>query len=261
VSFSGGEPFLEPAFLHSWLSWFREHRPEQYTWVYTNGLLAHPGILAALGSLGLDEIRFDTAASNYTHPTVMENIAAAARCIPGITVEIPAIPAHASRLLDSLRLWSDLGVRFLNLHELIYEPGTLSADYPGSRQPVILPDGHRTFIDPHSQALILDVMEKVTAEGLPLSVNDCSLHSKFLQIRGRRRSLAPLSREPYEKLIGDETLTCCLAYASGDDYRFFHPDRISDMRFIYPAGRFVRLQRRAPLELNGKKQWIACENC
>jgi pyruvate formate-lyase activating enzyme-like uncharacterized protein len=91
VSFSGGEPFLEPHKLMEWVDWFKKHRPDQYTWVYTNGLLAETSLLKELGRLGLDEIRFDTAATGYTHPTVLRNMAAAAESIPNVTVEIPAI--------------------------------------------------------------------------------------------------------------------------------------------------------------------------
>ena len=259
VSFSGGEPFLEPRKLLAWVAWFREHKPGQYTWVYTNGLLVDEGILQELGELGLDEIRFNTAATNYDHPVVMNNLALAARFIPNITVEIPAIPEHAGKLLSCLQDWSARGVKYLNLHELMYEPGTLSSSMDGKRQMVILADGHRTEINPESRLLTWEVMKKVVSASLALAVNDCSLQSKLLQIRGRRRSLSFLTGEPHEKLAGDETLESFCVYRDENDYHFIHPDTWLDVRSRFPGYKVVRIVREAPLTLNGRRRWIACE--
>ncbi|MBN1991663.1 MAG: radical SAM protein, partial [Anaerolineae bacterium] len=137
VSFSGGEPFLNPQRLFDWLAWFKGRYPDKYYWLYTNGLLADQAFLQRLEELGLDELRFNLAATGYDHPPVMENVATAARFIPNITVEIPAIPGHAAKLLSCLVKWSEAGVKFLNLHELMYEPGTNAASMVGERQPVV----------------------------------------------------------------------------------------------------------------------------
>ena len=260
ISFSGGEPFLEPQKLLEWVSWFRQHHPEQYSWVYTNGLLAEAGILQELGKLGLEEIRFNMAASNYNNPKVLQNLAAAVECIPNVTVEIPSIPVHAGKLFASLPEWSARGVKYLNLHELIYEPGSLSGSMAGERQMVILPDGHQNCIDPASRDLTLAVMQKVAEEHLPLAVNDCSLQSKLLQMRGRRRSLSPLTREPYEKLVGDETLESFCLYRDERDYHFCHPDAFPETRIRFPNYKVVKIVREAPLALTGKNKWIACED-
>jgi pyruvate formate-lyase activating enzyme-like uncharacterized protein len=259
VSFSGGEPFLEPGSLLEWVTWFKEHHPEQYTWIYTNGLLADKTILQELGNLGLDEIRFNAAASNYDHPTVMKNLTAAVRSIPNVTVEIPAIPEHAAKLLSCLQEWSARGVRYLNLHELIYEPGTLSASMAGKRQLVRLPDGHQNEINPDSRLLTFEVMKKVAKDGLPLAVNDCSLQSKLLQIRGRRRNLSLLTKKPSEKLMGDEILESFCVYQDESDYQFIHPDFLPEIRSQQPAYKVVRIVREAPLVLNAKPRWIAFE--
>ncbi len=257
VSFSGGEPFLEPRKLLSWVAWFKDHYSEKYTWVYTNGVLAEEGVLQELGKLGLDEIRFNTAATSYNHPAVMKNLALAAEFIPNVTVEIPAIPEHAAKLFSSLQDWSSRGVKFLNLHELIYEPGTLSASMTGARQPAVLADGHRTAFNPDSRLLTFAVMKKVSAENLPLAVNDCSLQSKLLQIRGRRRALSALTREPYEKLVGDEALESLCIYRNEQEYQFCNPDTFQEVRARYPDYKLVKIVREAPLTLKGKNRWIA----
>lgn len=261
VSFSGGEPFLEPGRLLEWVSRFTGRSPRLYTWVYTNGLLAEEGILRDLAGLGLDEIRFNTAATDYDHLLVMQHIASAARFIPNVTVEIPAIPAHEVRLLSCLPGWSARGVRYLNLHELIYEPGSPSGSMAGKRQPVILADGHRTAIDPQSRSLTWKVMTRVASEKIPLAVNDCSLQSKLLQVRGRRRSLSPLTAGSCEKLVGSEVFESFCLVRNENDYHFVHPDELPVMRPRFPGCRVFRLVREAPLALHAEKRWLACEEC
>lgn len=258
VSFSGGEPFTDVPGLLGWITWFKGHYPDRYYWVYTNGLLADEETLRRLGEVGVDEIRFNAAATGYDHPTVMRNMAAAARFIPHVTVEIPAIPEHAPQLLSSLAAWCAAGVRFLNLHELMYEPGTNSAALPGPRQKVVTADGHPTEVHPESRALTLAVMKRVQAEGLPLAVNDCSLQSKLRQLRGRRRSLAPLVLAPYERLGADQACECTCAWR-GKEVHLFHPDSLGSMRQQYPDYDFARLARTAPLSLHDRGRWIIFE--
>jgi pyruvate formate-lyase activating enzyme-like uncharacterized protein len=259
ISFSGGEPFAEPQKLFEWVQWFTSRHPEKYYWVYTNGLLAGEPELRRLSELGVHEIRFNLAATGYDHPTVLRNLELAGRLIPNLTVEIPAIPKDAAKVLSCLARWSALGVRFLNLHELLYEPGTNSASLPGARQPIVTADGHRSAIDPGSRALTLAVMQRVQEEGLPLAVNDCSLQSKIRQLRGRRRCLAPLVKEPHERLVGDTFYESCYVYGNGGPPRAFHPDALDEMRRRYPDGQFVRLARTAPLSIGDPGRWISFE--
>ena len=259
ISFSGGEPLVDAQKLFEWVAWFTSRHPDKYYWVYTNGLLADEEKLRRLGELGVEEIRFNTAAIGYDHPTVMRNLATAARLIPNVTIEIPAIPEHASKLLSCLAEWCALGVRFLNLHELIYEPGTNSASMPGARRVIITADGHRTEINPESRDLTLAVMKRVQDENLPLAVNDCSMQSKIRQLRGRRRSLAPLVKAPHERLVEDRVYESYCAYRGEEEVYFFHPDSLREMRQRYSDYQFVRLVRTAPLSLNDRGRWIAFE--
>jgi pyruvate formate-lyase activating enzyme-like uncharacterized protein len=259
ISFSGGEPFLNVSALCEWLAWFKTHCPDKYYWVYTNGVLATEEHTARLGALGLEEIRFNLAATGYRHPDVLRHVAAAAHHIPRVTVEIPAIPAHAAQLLASLAEWSARGVRHLNLHELMYEPGSRSADMAGVRTAVVTPDGHRTAVDPGSRALTLAVMRAVRNQRLPLAVNDCSLQGKLRQLRGRRRSLAPLVRAPHERMVAEERYESCCAYRDDLDYHFFHPDAWEAARALYAGYRFARVERLAPLALDEPPRWTRFE--
>ncbi len=259
ISFSGGEPFLELERLCDWLAWFKAHEPGRYCWVYTNGLLAGEPQLRSLAGLGLDEIRFNLAATGYGHPVVLHNMETAARLLPRVTVEIPAIPAHIETVLASLAGWSERGVRHLNLHELMYEPGSNAERLVGPRQVVITPDSHRTAVDPRSRALVLAVMQRVQAEGLPLGVNDCSLAGKLRQVRGRRRSLAPLVQAPHERLLADEVLESYCAHRGAEEWVFLHPDDLAGARERLAGYGLARVARIAPLAVDDPGRWVVCE--
>jgi pyruvate formate-lyase activating enzyme-like uncharacterized protein len=258
VGFTGGEPFLQPEKLFEWLGTFKTALPQLYTWVYTNGLLVQEEHLQRVAELGLDELRFNAAASGYDHPALLRSLQLASQSIPHVTIEIPAIPEQAEKLLGCLETWSGLGVRYLNLHELIYEPGTNAAGMPGARQVLVTEDGHRTQYNPDSRRLTLRVIEKVWSLKLPLYVNDCSMQCKLRQVRGRRKSLAPLTRQPYERLVNEEFFESYCAY-NGEECVFFHTDALDGMHKRVPDWYFVRLMRRAPLTLEGSDEWLVFE--
>ena len=258
VGLSGGEPFLRMEELINWLKRLRQLYPQAYYWVYTNGLLVDEATLSRLGELGLDEIRFNLAATGYNNPTVMQNVAAAVRRLPRVTVEIPSIPEHAHKILACLARWADLGVRTLNLHELIYEPGTRSQSMAGERLEFIAPDGHVAMFNPESRELTLAVLARVAEQGLPLAVNDCSMQSKMRQLRGRRRNIYRVLRPETEKLVDDREYETICAFTAQDGL-FIHPDDYPQAHSHLPGYRFARLRRLAPLALQAQPQWISCE--
>lgn len=242
VSFSGGEPFLEPEVVLRWATTLRQRLPGVYLWAYTNGALLSAGLLARLAESGLDELRFDLAATGYRDPAVLSMVRAAARALPAVAVEVPAIPADGERLLDSLEAWAELGVRYLNLHELVYEPGSASGRMAGVRERRTMPDGHACEVDPGSAALVREVLARVVADGLPIGVNDCSLRNKARQLRGRRAMLAPFTLQEHEVL---------------------RPDGLAESeRALAGSGtepRTARVLRFLPLEVGGRGQWVGFE--
>lgn len=258
IAFTGGEPLLEKQALFDWLAFLKQQCPDCYFWLYTNGQAADRDTLQRLGELGLDEIRFNMAATGYHDPVVTRNLAQAVDLIAAVTVEIPSIPDDESRLLSAVREWNRLGVRFLNLHELLFEPGTRSGSMPGPRLAVILDDGRQTAIDPRSRALTLRVMKMVSEEALSIQINDCSLQSKIRQLRTRRAMLAPQTAAPFERFTGD-LLESCSAYAGEDEYVRFSPAELAEKQRLLRGYNFVRLARLAPLALHESPRWVICE--
>jgi pyruvate formate-lyase activating enzyme-like uncharacterized protein len=248
ISLTGGEPFMEPEQTFSLLGALRRSLGEAYLWLYTNGLLLRPEHVQRLAELGLDEIRFNTAGTGYADPILLRNMALAARGIATVTVEIPAIPGDAERIIECLSDWCLAGVKHLNLHELIRESNSNSARLQGQFQSVVLPDGHVTEVALESRDTALDIMQAVAEEDMPLTVNLCSLVNKLVQLRGRRRNVATLRQKPFERLSLEGFLDTGLAYSTGDDYEFLHPDDIDD---AHASGRrrLFLIRRLAPLSL------------
>jgi pyruvate formate-lyase activating enzyme-like uncharacterized protein len=262
ISFSGGEVFLEFERLRSVVTRIRREFPDAYLWAYTNGLLANGEKLAELGQIGLDEIRFNLAASGYRSPRVLRHLEQAVRSIPHVTVEIPAIPEHSDRLLPAIPVWADAGVQYLNLHELMYEPGSLSDHLPGPRQALRTPDGHVTAFHPQSRGMVLRVMQEIQEAGLPLAVNDCSMQNKLRQVRGRRALMGRLVQDrpgSMEILRPNGLLeTICVFNRQGQAV-FIHPDSLEEVREEYTGWLLARLWREPPLSIYEPVVWSGWE--
>ncbi len=258
VSFSGGEPFLDPDPVLEWLSVLRRELPGLYIWAYTNGLTLSPTLLERLGDAGLNEIRFNLAASGYHHPLAARMLREAVGRIPAVAVEVPAIPEQAGLILDSLRRWADAGVKYLNLHELIYESGSNSEGMGGARVACVMPDGHRCSVNPGSSELVRTVLRRVATDNLPLAVNDCSLRNKARQMRGRRRLLAPFVLQPHERLREDG-LAESICLFSADRVEFVHPASLDEPRRLRTGWQQARLRRQLPLDIEHHGEWVYFE--
>ncbi len=262
ISFSGGEVFMNFDKLRSLAAVIRQAFPRAYLWVYTNGLLTTGEKIAELGEIGIDEIRFNLAASGYRHPGVLRNVQLASRVIENVTVEIPALPTQSERLLEALPEWSGAGVRYLNLHELMYEPGSLSTSLPGPRAAVHTPDGHFSEVHPDSRALTLRVIQAVHDAGLPLAVNDCSMQNKLRQVHGRRRLLGRfLTTRPGSLEAMDENglLQIICGFDVQGNWFFTRPDQCEKAREEHPGFRFIRLWRLPPLSVYESCSWFRYE--
>ena len=167
ASVSGGEPFLD--FERS-LEYVRALRtacgPDLHIWLYTNGILATGDKLRRLTDAGLNEIRFDIGATDYS----LDAVRLARGIVPTVTVEIPAVPEERTRLLDMLPELAQAGVAHLNLHQLRLTPHNarhlLEREYTFVHGPKV------TVLE--SELCALGVVARAAAENLPLAVNYCS---------------------------------------------------------------------------------------
>ncbi len=116
IGISGGEPFLVFDKVIEYIKTIRDCLGSQlYIWIYTNGDLVTDDKLKRLKDAGLNEIRFDISAADYN----LKPISLAAKYIHNIAVEIPAIPEDLDIVKSILKRFEDIGVKYLNLHQLM----------------------------------------------------------------------------------------------------------------------------------------------
>lgn len=116
ISFSGGEPFLV---FETLLAYVRAIRTtlgtKPYLWAYTNGDLVTEAKARQLREAGLNELRFNLSANRYDS----KGIQAAVHNIDTVTIEMPAIPEDLEIVKSKLGEWEAVGVKHLNLHQLM----------------------------------------------------------------------------------------------------------------------------------------------
>ena len=132
ISFSGGDPFLVFDRLIDWFGYFKNRLPELYYWVYTSGINADAQRLKQLSSAGMNEIRFNIAATGYLSAKILEKIRIARDLFPFVSVEIPSIHADFTLLAQALEVLDKTGIDYLNLHDYILsdsDPAAINEPY------------------------------------------------------------------------------------------------------------------------------------
>ena len=93
ISFSGGDCFLVYNRLLEWLTYYKKNLPDFYFWAYTNGLSVDEDKMKQLANSGLNELRFNIAATNYNSTEIIEIIKIATQIFNHVAIEIPSIPS------------------------------------------------------------------------------------------------------------------------------------------------------------------------
>ncbi|MBN2321840.1 MAG: radical SAM protein [Acidobacteria bacterium] len=192
VSISGGEPLLT---LDTTLKFItavkRKFGDRTYLWIYTNGTLVDRDALARLRDAGINEIRFDIGATEYS----LKKARLAVGLIDHVTVEIPAVPEDYDVLKGKLHEMSESGISFLNLHQLRLTPynryNLLDRNY------TYLHGEHPTVLE--SELTALKLMRHAAEDRIPLALNYCSyVYKNRFQRAAARRRCGLLIRSPHE---------------------------------------------------------------
>jgi pyruvate formate-lyase activating enzyme-like uncharacterized protein len=202
LSFSGGECFLVFDRMLAWLKLFNKWKPELYYWAYTNGRNIQRNQMEELRRYGLNELRFNIAATGYNDPSVMKTITYATRIFDHVAVEIPSIPEDFEQLKVIIPVLEDSGVDYLNLHEYILVPG----DPNTKKAPKSLfLMNFEMKIDFHltSYANTEKIRDLCCINSWNIKVNNCSLNKKENQMLGRRLTMGAILKEDHEKLTDD----------------------------------------------------------
>ena len=172
VSYVYLEPFMEIEEYYPVIRKFSKANIHQH--LYTNGLLATEESLKALGEAGLDEIRFNLAASNCSDK-VIENIAIAKKYIKSVGIESPMTPEFFTSFLNKKQAILEAKPDFINCAELHLNENNIG-NYYGENMYI----SRHGYISPiWSRELTLKLMKIADEENWDLVVHDCSNYTKF----------------------------------------------------------------------------------
>lgn len=171
VSFSGGEPLLYLAELETCVTAMRHASPDFHFWVYTNGILADKERVNRLAELGIREIRFNLAATDYSEQ-VLRNLERARSTFEYVLVEVPSYPPQKEKLLACLGEMERIGIDQLNLQELLVTNANMRR---------LEGDGYATgmfhlkkYFLSGSRRMTYEIIEHCLENAYTFTVNDCS---------------------------------------------------------------------------------------
>jgi len=207
ISFSGGEPLLQlkkvpvsdrrgpmsAAGLFDWLDIINndiQWKQKPYQWIYTSGHLITEEIVDELVSRGINEIRFNLAASNYSDEIIKKMEMVRGR-VDYLTVEVPVLSWQLEKLIGSLKRLDEIGVDYINLHELLVtkhnEQYLRAKGYVNEE--LLYADDTASFkaLNRFYLPSVIDiytVIRHIDENGLKLIYNDCSSRNARLQSHG-----------------------------------------------------------------------------
>ena len=204
ISYVYLEPFMEIEEYYPVIRKF--HEAGIYQHMYTNGTLATEENLRALGEAGLDELRFDLAATHCSDK-VIDAMATAKRFIPMVGIETPMSPEFEQEFLAKKDNILQTGIDFMNCAELHLNennlPNFLGENLYLARQ------GYLSPIWSHEVTLRLQKL--AATEGWDMVLHDCCNRTKFardLNLRSKDGSFFGTSnytcefeRIPYEAFL------------------------------------------------------------
>lgn len=222
VSFSGGEPFLTFELMLEYLKVVRKKCDSSiYIWAYTNGALVNESMLKKLKAEGLNELRFDIGAFDYS----LKKPALAAKIIDTVTVEIPMVPDHYELVKNLVNPIKDIGVKHLNLHQLRTNSHNLSnmveRDYKFLH-------GRKVTVF-QSELFALKILHhSLKTGGVP--VNYCSfVFKESFQSSATRKRYADICVEPNEHITQNGYIRRVDESLSGDvNITYYNPITRSD---------------------------------
>lgn len=209
ISISGGELFFKNyGIAKNLIKRIKMNYPHIYLWGYTNGIAAAKDNMQELRDLGLDELRFNLAATDFEQGIIDKVKEHAVKIFPWVTVEVPIYSESFHHLIkrDKLKELADMGVKQLNLAEV-------RVPTPGVDDDNDLSPAARHFLNyeeiyqfdsmsikvlsvVQSRLYTYDILEYAHRQNIDIRINDCSQEAKVVQIAGRTaRDLDKISKD------------------------------------------------------------------
>jgi len=175
VALTGGEPLLYLPEMEAVVSEMRQAKPGLHFWTYSNALLADEEHLIKLRDIGVQEIRFNLAATNYSQ-NALSKVKLARGILEQVAVEVPCYPPQKERLMGCLAELDRIGIDQLNLQELLVTDANVhTLEGEGYQSGMLF--AKRYFLY-GSRKMTYEVMQHCVEQDYSFTINDCSA-SKF----------------------------------------------------------------------------------
>ena len=178
VSYSGGEPLLNLNRILELANYISDGEKDVYQWIYTNGTLLTKGMLKQLKSAGINEIRFNLAATNFD-PKIIEKLYWVRENNLWTTVEIPSIPEVYKALVED-GLLTKIPINQLNLAEMQLMFPIHWASYVNGGS-VVKYTTYHGFHPSDSWEITYKILLAAKEASIDYIINDCSAQAKYLQ--------------------------------------------------------------------------------
>lgn len=171
IGFTGGETMLYMPEIEKYASIIRKEKPDIFFWVYTNGLSVDRESLKALKGYGIEEIRFNLAASDYSDK-VIKKLGIAREIFKNLVVEVPAYPKQRQRLIDALEKLSYYSIDQLTLQEVLINANNIDRlDGEGYQSGNIFLKKYFLY---GSRKLSYEVIDHCIDKKYAFTINECS---------------------------------------------------------------------------------------
>ncbi len=206
ISFSGGDPFIVFERLLEWFIYFKMVLPDNYFWVYTSGINASQKKLEKLAAAGMDEIRFNIAASGYVSEKIWHYIRLAKKYFPKVAIEIPSISKDKPLLINALELMESENIDYLNLHDYIINPSDLIGQEE-TTSPFVLNKISKLNYSLASIKNTTEILRLAKSQNYHFQINHCSMQQKERQMTLRRIHFGKLFNNPqFDDVMDDGTI-------------------------------------------------------
>ena len=168
------EPFMEIEKYYGIIEKFSSAGMHQH--MYTNGTLATEENLRALAEAGLDELRFNLAATNCSDK-VIKNIAIAKKYFRRVGIESPMSPEYFDAFMKKKDSVLATGVDYINCAELHLNCNN-AGNYYGENMYI----SRHGYLSPiWSHELTLKLMKIADDEKWDVVIHDCCNRTKFVR--------------------------------------------------------------------------------
>jgi uncharacterized protein len=238
ISFSGGDPFLVFDRLSEWLRYFKKHFPGHYFWVYTNGIAVTEKRLQQLSAEGMDEIRFNIAATGYIDENIWMKIAIARKLFHYVTIEIPSI-RHDFKLLEKALVDIENNrIDYLNLHDYILQE-TDNEFKIEHGEPFVLNKNIPLKRAVNSVMNTQKIIELAALRKYNFQINHCSLEQKEIQMTYRRKNMGKLFKDPLYDVELEDGIICNNYMVPGKFSNVEFQRNLSDPDFRKECGKYL----------------------